>query len=412
MALVAVLLTAVVMTLWRPAPASSSTTPAVSRLNIALPEGDEVSFTNMAPLAIAPDGSAIVYVAARDRKVQLYVRKLADREPTALAGTEGGRQPFFSPDGRWLGFFADRKLKKVTISGTGVQPLADATDARGGTWAEDDTIYFAPTNTSGILKVPASGGPAVEMAHPDRAQGEISYRWPHALPGNHALLFDVWTGPGADERQLTRISLPGGERHVLMASGDEPRYVSPGYLLYGRLDGLFAVPWRPEQPGLNGAAPVALSELPRLEGEGASDFVVSNGGTLAYLAGGPARRAHRVVWVDRAGKAVALSLPERDYESVAISPDGRQAVVQVYEGAVGLWLYDFARQTLTPFVTTGGSSQAPVWTADGKRVVYRGTRTGLRNLYAKAADGTGAEVRLTTKADVIQTPTSVSPDGQ
>jgi Tol biopolymer transport system component len=107
-----------------------------------------------------------------------------------------------------------------------------------------------------------------------------------------------------------------------------------------------------------------------------------------------------------------LPLPERDYHSVAISPDGRHAIVQIEEGTVGLWLHDFARRTLAPFATGAGSSQAPLWTADGERVVYRGTRTGFRNLFWKAADGTGAEERLTTKADVVQTPTSVSPDGR
>jgi Tol biopolymer transport system component len=119
-----------------------------------------------------------------------------------------------------------------------------------------------------------------------------------------------------------------------------------------------------------------------------------------------------VVWVDRAGKVEPLPLKERDFQSVVLSPDGRQAIVQFEEGKGVLWLCDLARATLTPFATTGGSSQAPVWTPDGKRVIYRGTRNGFRNLFWKAADGTGAEERLTTKADVVQTPTSVSPDGR
>jgi Tol biopolymer transport system component len=118
------------------------------------------------------------------------------------------------------------------------------------------------------------------------------------------------------------------------------------------------------------------------------------------------------VWVDRAGKVEPLSLTERDFQSVALSPDGRQAIVQFEEGKGVLWLCDLARATLTPFATTDGSSQAPVWTPDGKRVIYRGTRKGYRNLFWKAADGTGAEERLTNKADVVQTPTSVSPDGR
>ncbi len=159
-------------------------------------------------------------------------------------------------------------------------------------------------------------------------------------------------------------------------------------------------------------SPIALSERAREDGEGVSSFALSSGGTLAYLPGLAARRDCRLVWVDRAGQVEPLPLPERDYQSVVISPDGRQAIVQFEEGMAGLWLYDFARRTLTPFATSGGSSQAPVWTPDGKRVIYRGTRAGFRNLFWKAADGTGEEGRLTTKAGVVQTPTSVSPDGE
>lgn len=199
---------------------------------------------------------------------------------------------------------------------------------------------------------------------------------------------------------------------MLVQGAGATRFLSPGYLLYGRLDALFAVPWNPSEVDLEGVVPIALPEFPRLEGEGASAFALSTGGTLAYVAGGQERRAQRVVWVDRAGRAEPLPLPERDYQSVVISPDGRQAIVQLEEGIGSLWLYDFARQTLTPFAASGGSSQAPVWTPDGKRVIYRGTRAGFRNLYRKAADGTGEEERLTTKADVVQTPTSVSPDGR
>jgi dipeptidyl aminopeptidase/acylaminoacyl peptidase len=153
-----------------------------------------------------------------------------------------------------------------------------------------------------------------------------------------------------------------------------------------------------------------MPELPRLENETALAYGVSDTGTLVYLAGGPSRTLNRVVWVDRSGRIEPLPLPEREYESVVISPLGNQAVVQVYEATLTLWMLDLQRQTLTPFVTNG-SSQSPAWTPDGKRVIYRGTRNGFRNLYWRAADGTGAEVRLTEKADVVQSPTSVSPDG-
>jgi serine/threonine-protein kinase len=262
------------------------------------------------------------------------------------------------------------------------------------------------------MKVPASGGRAAEVTHLDRATGEISHRWPHVLPGGKAILFSVWSGPGPDERQIVELSLDSGARRSLVKGGDTPRYVNPGYLLYGRLDGLFAVPWRPGQGDVSGAVPITLPETPRLENEGGADYGVSSNGTLVYVAGGAARLAQQIVWVDRAGKIERLPLPEREFESVAISPDGRYAAVQVQESVIGIWLYDFARQTLTPFLAAGASSQAPQWTPDSKRLVYRGTRNGLRNLFVKSADGTGAEVQITNKENVIHTPTSISPNGE
>jgi serine/threonine-protein kinase len=389
-----------------PAPART-----VIRASLALPPGDEMGNILERPIALSPDGALMVYVGLRDEREQLYLRALNRDEVTPIAGTDGAKSPFFSPDSRWIGFFAQGKLKKVTIGGAALEALADAANARGGCWGADDALYFAATNVSGISRVSASGGPVTELSRLDRAAGEISHRWPHVLPDGKSLLYSIWTGPGADERQIVRQSLvAGGERHVLVPGGNSPTYLPNGYLLYGRLDALHAVPWVPSQIDLKGVVPITLPEFPRLDGEGASTYAVSTDGTLAYLPGGPARRAQRLVWVDRAGRAEPLPLPDREYHGVAIAPDGRQVIVQFEDGQVGLWLYDFARQTLTPFRTSGGSSQAPVWTRDGKHVIYRGTRTGFRNLYWKAADGTGEEVRLTTKADVIQTPSSVSPD--
>ena len=387
---------------------------ALARLSIALPDGDQVSETNLLPLAISPDGTRVAYVGLRDRVQRLFLRNLADAEPRVLAGTEGARSPFFSPDGQWIGFFAQGKIKKAAVGSAAVQVIADgAADPRGGTWGPDGTIYFAPTNVTGLWKVPASGGTATEFTPLERARGEVSQRWPEALPDGTTLLFSSWTGPGPDERAVVALNLATRERRLLVSGGETARYLPPGYLAYSRLDALLAVPWKPSQSESGSTAPLPLPEFPRMENEGGADYAVSRTGTLAYIAGGPARYSQRVVWVSRASGATdALPLPDRDYEGVSLSPDGHRAIVQIREGSIGLWLYDFARHTLTPFVTSGGSSQAGLWTPDGRRIVYRGTRNGLRNLYWRAADGTGEEERLTNKEGVIQTPGSISPDGQ
>ncbi|HZN02112.1 MAG TPA: hypothetical protein VFD06_00855, partial [Candidatus Polarisedimenticolia bacterium] len=184
------------------------------------------------------------------------------------------------------------------------------------------------------------------------------------------------------------------------------------YLLYGRFDNLFAIPWQPTVTDLSGAVPITLPEHPRLENEGGAAYDAAPNGTLVYLPGGPARYGQRVVWVDRDGRTDPVPIPERDLGSVALSPDGRQAAVQVTEGTIGIWLYDFERKTFTPFVTGPGSSQAPLWTPDGTRLVYRGTRHGTRDIYIKPADGTGAETRLTSGLGRSLTATSMTPDGR
>ncbi len=391
---------------------AASTPRGPVRVSLVLPVGEHLGVPDEIPLAISPDGSQVVYVGLREEITRLYLRRLDSDVSTLIAGTEGAKSPFFSPDGRWLGFFAQSKLKKVTVSGTALEVLADVPSGRGGVWGADGSIYYAPTNASGLWRVPAAGGAASEVTRLERSAGEISHRWPELTPDGKTLLFSVWTGPGAEERHVARQTLGENERDVLVPGGGSPRFFAPGRLCYGNLDALFSVPWTPEQRSLAGVVPLALPEFPRQEGEGSSAYAFSRDGTLAYLQGGPERRRLRLVRIDRAGVAEPLALPERNYQSIALAPDGRRAIVQIDEGIIGLWLFDFARATLTPFATSGGSSQAPVWTPDGKRVIYRGTRAGLRNLYWKSADGTGEEQRLTEKPEVVQTPTSISPDGR
>jgi eukaryotic-like serine/threonine-protein kinase len=409
---VAVLLTAVgTRLLIPPAAPVASVTPI--RLSIAVPDGDQVIETNMLPLAISPDGSRVAYVGLREGVQHLFLRSLASSTPTLVVDTEGARSPFFSPDGQWVGFFAHGKVKKAAVAGGAVQVIADgAPDARGGAWSPDGTIYFAPSNTTGLWKVPAAGGTAVEFTRLAHGQGEISHRWPQVLADGKSVLYSSWTGPGPDERVIVAQDLATGDRRIVVRGGDTIRYLSSGFVTYGRLDTLLAIPWKPGQQDASGAAPISFPEFPRMENEGAADYSISSNGTMAYVAGGAARYAQRVVWADRTGATETIPVPERDIESVGLSPDGRRAVVQVREGTMGLWLYDFERRTLSPFATSGGSSQGGVWSPDGRRIFYRGTRRGARNVYWKPSDGSGEEVRLTDKSDVVQTPSSISADGQ
>ena len=410
-AVLSIAATAGMMRYWSGAPPTATTGP-LARFTVVLPEGDRLAYTNLAPLAIAPNGTVLAYSGERAGKIQLFLYDVSSGETRALEGTEGGRSPFFSTDGRWIGFFANGKLKKITVGGTTLREIADAPDARGGSWGVDDNIYFAPTNASGLLKVPAAGGAATQLTTLDPAS-EISHRNPHVLPDGKALLFMVWTGPGSDEHRIEYLSIADGRRQLVVRNADGPIGVTGGRIIYaGRQDSLLSAPWNPARPSLEGVEPQVLPFRAQLDNEGAAAFAGSDDGTFVHLLGADNRRLARVVWIDRAGKAEPLPLPERDYVSASISPDGTRAAIHNRGRTEEIWIFDFQTKSFTPLATTGGSSQAPVWTTDSKSIVYRGTRKGFRNLFIRAADGSGEEQRLTTQAGGIQTPVCMTPDGK
>ena len=396
---------------WAPWRASTASSTAIAHLSVTLPEGDELS-TYMNPFTLSDDGSTVAYIAKRAGKPMVFVRAVSGRSAKALDGTEGAESPFFSPDAQWLGFFAGGKLKKIAVGGAALQTLADAPFERGGAWGSDGFIYFAPTNAGGIWRVPDGGGAVTPVSFKDTAAGEISHRWPQVI--GDTLLFARWTGPGNAEQDIAAQRVTEKEHRIVTKAGNAPHYAAGiGVLFYAHLGELFAVPWNPSQADLGRAVPVTVGERPAMLGnEGVGNYAVSTNGTLIYVPGSRSLNANRLVWVDRAGKVDVPALPERDYEGVVLSPDGTRALVQLREGMTALWTYDIPRNTLTPIAPNAGSSQAPLWTLDGKRVIYRSTQKGLRNLFWRPVDGSGGEERLLTKADVSQAATSISPDGR
>jgi eukaryotic-like serine/threonine-protein kinase len=393
-----------------PAPQGS---PAVSRLSVALPAGDRLGGLNNSAVALSPGGTELVYVGLRDGEQELYLRLLDGLDSTAISGTEGATGPFFSPDGGWIGFFALGKLKKVRVAGGAVEILCDAPGrvGMGASWGADNNIYFTPSGISGLWKVSASGGTPTEVTRLDRSHGEVSHRWPQVLPGGKAVLFTVWTGPGFDEQRIEVQSLQTGERRVLVRGGTAGRYVASGHLVYARADALMAVRMDLDRLEAVSDTPVLLTEQVRVGGEGAT-YAVSDSGQLVYAPGNIRRYERELVWVDRKGGAEAVPLQARNYSTVALSPDGRQAAVQIAEGAEAIWIYDFDRTTLTRLTTGTSSSQLPVWTPDGSRVVYRGTRLGVRKLFWKPADAATEEEPLPSEDDSVMTPGSWSHDGK
>jgi Tol biopolymer transport system component len=390
----------------RPAP------PRVSRLTIASSGAAALSIDGFdRDLAIMPDGSRVVYVG--NRSTQLFVRALGALEPVAVfTGTPRG--PFVSPDGQWIGFVdTNNVLKKVAVTGGPAVTMATLDgNPRGATWGPDDTIIIATLNgMTGLQRVTMAGGPTTVLTRPDRAQGEVDHLWPELLPNGRAVLFTItaMTG-GLDAAQVAVLDLQTGTRKVLVRGGSHAHYVPSGHLVYAAAGTLRAVPFDLAQLETRGT-PVPVVPDVVTTPQGAADAVVAGDGTLAYVAGGVAGTQRTLVWVDRQGRETPIPAPPRAYVYPRLSPDGTRIALDVRDQDTDIWVWDLGRTTLTRATFDPALDGYPVWTPDGHRLIFSSERTGVRNLFWQAADGTGAVERLIESPNT-QNGSAVSPDGR
>jgi serine/threonine protein kinase len=392
---------------WMLKPANAPDEGQIARLSIALSDGDRIFTPDTPSLDISADGKYVAYAAVHEGVPRLMLRTRDGVTSQALPGTDGAVSPFFSPDGKSIGFFARGRLRTIGIESSETKDLADAPTARGGWWAEDGVIYYAPGAGGGISKVHNNGGTPSSVTTLDRSKGEISHRWPQVLPGGKAMLLSVWTGPARDNRFVQVLRFDSGQRETI-ATGDSGRYSPSGHVLFARLDALMAMPFDLDRLASAGQV-VRTVDTARIGSEGAS-FAVSNRGDLVNLPGDPHRTDTRIVWVDRSGRTEGVQVPAQDIANTVLSPDGRRAAFNVHGPTNEIAIVEFERGLLTMLTTNTNGSQAPVWSPDGRRIAYRGTRKGFRNVWVKAVDGTGDEQQL-TRGENVQTPLSWSPDG-
>ncbi len=383
----------------------------VTRFSVSLPPNEYLPVAAQPSLAISADGARLAFVAGRGSATRLYLRQLDRLDSVAIPGTDGAISPFFSPDGEWLGFFADRKLKKVSVSGGSPVSLIEAAGPRGATWDSNGTIVFGPFLVSGLMRVRTDGsdtGNAQAITTPEKSKNEYGHRWPFALPDGRGILFSIWDGTQFGESPTGVFSSKTGEHHAVMQGATYAQYADSGHLVYARPGELMAVPFNLDRLETTGP-PVTI-----LEGAGASSlttgssqFAISRNGTLAYAPGGRHSAERSLVWVDRKGKAKALPAPAQPYLSPRISPDGRRVAVGM-EGR-GAWTYDLTRDTLS-LLANEKVNTYPVWSADGKKIAFRGRGAGL-NIFWTAADGSGSPEAL-TKDQSLQFTGALSPDGK
>ena len=391
-----------------------STPRQVTRFSVELAGSEQLPLDAGPAVALSPDGRRLVYVAVRDGVSRLYLREMDALDAALLSGTEGAQGPFFSPDGEWVGFFAGVKLKKVSITGGSPVALADTLESRGASWRADGAIVFSPDAAEGLVSVAAAGAAAPRsVSVPDRGKGERTHRWPQVLPGERGIIYTIGKldSPDFYDDAQIAVQMPGtGESRILVEGASMARYLDPGYLIYARAGTLMAVPFELDRLEVSGVPVSVLDGVATDTTTGAAHYGVSGNGSLAYVPGTSTFLNSTLVWVDRAGKIEPLLDTPRFYREPRFSPDGARLAVSLYGSRANIWVHDLIRGTFT-LVTSGGGEGFPVWTPDGRRILFSAGRGGRANIYWKPADGSGEEERLTT-SEYYQEPGSVSPDGR
>ncbi|MDA2924124.1 hypothetical protein MYX65_05620, partial [Acidobacteria bacterium AH-259-L09] len=384
----------------------------ITRFAMVLPATEQLTGASHHQVAFSPDGQHLVYVANN----QLYLRAMDELEARPIGSTKARTiNPFFSPDGQWVGFWeGDGTLKKVSIRGGAPVTLCEVANPWGASWAADDRIVFAQA-LEGLWQVPATGGAKEPLISPDRMQAEV-YHGPQILPDGKAVLLTLRRqGITWNDAQILVHSLDTGERKVLINGGTDARYVPTGHLVYAREATLLAVPFDLGRLEVTGA-PVPIVEgvrQARADLTGAAQFSFSSDGSLVYIPGGIQGVKRILVWVDRQGHEEPLAAEPHLYTQPRVSPDGLRLAVSVTDsGNTDMWIYDLRRETFTRLTFDPAMDDRALWTLDGLRVVFRSTRDGgASNLFWKAADGTGQVERLTTSPN-YQDPDSWSRDGK
>jgi len=380
-----------------------------SRFAIVPPPAQSLAISSFfRDLALSPDGRYLVYRSGGAvTGGPLMVRALDALDAQPLAGITTARNPFFSPDSRWIGFFDLNEIKKVSVTGGPAMTISGliGPGPRGASWGDDNTIVFASNDPdNGLLRVSADGGEPTALTTPDASQHEGDHLFPSMLPGGRGVLFTI-AAAQMENAQVAVLDLKTGRRKTLIRGGSAAEYVETGHLVYAAAGALRAVRFDLARLEVLGDPVPAVPNV-MVASTGAANFAVSRSGTLVYAPGDA--RARSLVWVDRRGQETPIKAPPRAYAIPRLSPDGTRVALDIRDQENDIWIWDLARETLTRLTSDPALDGEPIWTPDGRRLLFSSSRTGLPNLYGQAADGTGTADRLTTIA--IQ-PTSVTPDG-
>ncbi|MGA8036227.1 MAG: protein kinase [Candidatus Acidiferrales bacterium] len=396
---------------------SHSTLQRTVQLALPVPANQVLDFVNGPAVVISPDGSRIAYVTLQpgSGEGRLFVRELDKDAPTEMEGAGFAAAPFFSPDSRWIGYFGEGKLKKISIRGGTPVELTAVSGYRGGDWGEDGTIVFPREFTSALFRVPSMGGKMEQVTHLDATRGEITHRWPQILPGAQALLFTAsadnnFFAHGSVEAATMKDGIP----KVLVENAYFGRYLPGGYLAYVSEGTLFVAPFDAKALKLTGTAIPVLQHVASDISNGGTQFSISTSGMAVFSAGTSQNENLNITLLDRKGNATVLVKDQPDAASPRFSPDGKRIAFQ--KGSGGIWVYDIARGITSSITLDSFVATYPVWTPDGQRITYSRPHSSQQGagqgIYWRRADGSGEEQALTPDTVLNAYPSNWSPDGK
>ena len=402
--LVAALVTAVLY--FRQSPAGARTvrfTVAPPEKQTFLPGPNATSF-----LSVSPDGNRLAFVAADSTgHSMLWIRDLDSQTAQPLSGTDGATEPFWSPDSRFIAFTAGASLKSVAVTGGPAQTLTASPAIYGGTWNRNGVILFGTGTAGPILRVSSAGGSATPVTSLDPSRQQLGHEWPIFLPDGRHFLYVV-DSANPEDIGIYVGSLDSKEAKLLLKATSMALYSPPGYLLFLRARTLLAQPFDADRLELKGDAIPIAEGVQFFPVNNRAVVAVSENGVLAYRSV-PAN-ALKLVWVDRKGAEQPLPAPPHNYVMPRVSPDGQRVVAGIEEADGQIWVYDLSRDTLTRLTFEGTNNIDPLWTPDGKRIVFKGNKN---RLFWQPADGSGPPEELTkSELGPNSVPGSFSPDGQ
>jgi eukaryotic-like serine/threonine-protein kinase len=392
------------------APAASGAAGPSMRLVLQLAPGPPLALGPCTPFALSPDGRTLAYTAREGVSQALYVRRLDRLDAERLPRTDGASGPFFSPDSRWIGYFANGRLRKVPTGGGSPLDICNTgAECRGATWTSDDEIVFAATPASGLSRVSAEGGRPQPLTTLDFTSGERTHRWPHVLPGARHVLFTVARDGVAsfEEAEIAVVSLATGERRTIQRLGSDGRYVPTGHVVYVRGGSLMAARLDLDRVALSSAAMPVVDNV-MTQPTGAGYFAFSRDGCLVYVTGEAHEFRQRLVWVG-GREAIPLALAERWIEEPRLSPDRRRIAFGIRQATSDIWIHDIEGGSLSRF-TFDGDNFAPIWSPDGQRLTFSSNRGGPCQIFSQALEDGEPSLLVGGEHDLV--PGSWHPGGE